>query len=624
MADPDDDDWMTASPFTRRSLLLGGAQVAGFALIGWKLFDLQVVNAHRYAPQADDNRINIQPLAPKRGRILDTFGRVLADNDRLFRATITPALSGNASESLRRVSHIVALTDDDIARILARTRKQNRNLPTTIASDLSFEQVAKLNLYAPSLPGIKTDFVWRRRYHDGTALSHAVGVVGSVERFGIADDAVTRIPDIRLGKSGAELAFDSDLRGAAGTQKSEVDARGRTVRTLETIDPVPGRDVMLSIDAELQRRVVERMGSERRAAAVVLDIASGNIEVLASVPGYDPAAVAGGISDVDWKTLSELEDNPLLNRAVAGLYAPGSTFLVVTALAALKAGVVTVDEHITCNGKYELGGQVYRCSKPSGHGNVTVEEAIRSSCEVFFCEMSTRLGISRIASAARAMGMGAASNCGLMEEKPGIVPDPDWKRGNLNAGWVGGETVLTGIGQGYMQATPLQLAIVAARLASGRTVAPVLRKTDQSTAIDPTTFAELAFNASHIETVRKAMREAVNDADGSARAAASGDGKPLIAGKSGVSEIGGRAAARAGEMVDWAKRNHSVFVGYESVATPRYAIASVIEHGGGPDAAAILARDIFRLIGGRESLEHGKSGADGEGLRQLDALHGAG
>ena len=597
------------SQFTRRSLLLGGAQAAGFVLVGWRLFDLQVLEARRYAPLAEENRINLQVLAPKRGRILDASGRALADNEEMFRVSITPALAKNVGGVLQRVSHIVPLTDDEIARIAARARKQGRNVATTIASDLSFEQVAKLNLFAPSLPGIKTDLAWRRRYPDGAALSHVVGFVGSVERFGIDDDAIARLPEMRIGKSGAELGFDADLRGTGGTQKVEVDARGRIISNLETVDPVAGRDITLTINSDLQRLAVDRMQSERRAAAVMLDIATGEIAVMACVPGFDPAEIAGGISNAEWQKLSDSEDKPLLNRAIAGQYPPGSTFAVVTALAALQAGVVSPDEHIVCNGQYEYGGQIYRCSKRSGHGSLSLREAIRSSCEVFFCEMSSRLGISRIAGAARAMGLGAAYNVGLSEEKAGVVPDPDWKRGNLNSTWLGGETLLTGLGQGYMQATPLQLAVMTARIASGQAVVPVLQKRDASSA--KPAFGALAYDPAHFNAVRAGMNAVVNDDGGTAEKAKLGDGKPLLAGKTGASPVSSRAVEVLDDSIEWAKRGQSLFIGYEPADAPRYAIATVIEHGGDGDAAALLARDILNLAIDRDNPARSKTGPQG-------------
>jgi penicillin-binding protein 2 len=599
--------------FTRRSLLLGGVQAAALGLVGWRFYDLQVLHSGRYAPMAEENSVSIQSLAPKRGRILDASGRVLADNEELFRVTITPSLARNVGGVLRRVSRILPLTDEEIERLVARTRKNNRNLPTTIASDISFEQVAKLNVYAPSLPGIETEFSWRRRYRDGEALSHVVGFVGSVERFGIDDEAVMRIPDIRIGKSGAELGFDADLRGSGGTEKSEVDAHGRVMRVLDTVPAVSGRDVRLTVDIELQKRVFERIRRAGRASAVVLDIASGEIAVMISVPGFDPAAIAHGLSDDEWAKLSGSDDKPLLNRSVAGLYAPGSTFLAVTALAALEGGVVSLDEHITCNGRYEYGGQIYRCSNPAGHGSVTLHDAVRSSCEVFFCAVASRLGIARIAAAARAMGMGAIDDIGLPDEKPGVVPDPDWKRGNLNSGWLGGETLLTAIGQGYMQATPLQLAIVAARLASGCAVAPLLRKSDvPDMKAEATSFRALPFKPEYFAPVREAMTAAVNDAAGTAKDALLGDGKPAAAGSTGISATGAR-------MPEGATRGNSVFIGFEPANAPRYAIATVVEGTSAAETAASVARDILNLTIDRDAADHAKSGADGRRLPGRDA-----
>lgn len=566
--------------FTRRSLLLGGVQAAGLGLVGWRLFDLQVMGAHRYGPLAENNRLNLQVVAPKRGRILDRTGHVLADNEQVFRVTITPALAKNVGGVLRRVSRILPLTDDEIAKIVARARKQGRSVPTTVASDLSFEQVAHLNLAAPSLPGINTEFALRRRYLGGSALCHVVGFVGSVERFTIDDDAVARLPEMRIGKSGAELGFDGDLRGTGGTQKVEVDARGRVVRNLETVDAVAGRDVTLTIDSELQRLVGDRLQSGgSAAAAVLLDIQTGGIVVMASAPGFDPGAIAGGITAADWQKLAQSEDKPLLNRAVAGQYAPGSTFVVVTALAALEAGVLSPSERIVCDGEYEYRGDVYRCSKRGGHGSLSLHEAMSSSCEVFFCEVAARLGIARLSTAARALGLGATWNFGLSEEKSGLVPDPDWKRGNLNSAWLGGETVLTGVGQGYVQATPLQLAVMSARIASGRSVVPVLEKRDGISQ-----FAPLNFSEAHFDAIRQGMAAAVNEQGGSAEEAKLEAGRPVVAGKAGASKI---------------------FIGYEPAEAPRYAIATVVERGNG--SAALLAHDILNFAVDRADHAGGKS-----------------
>jgi penicillin-binding protein 2 len=593
MASLDESD--RARQFSRRSLLLGATQAAGFSLVSWRLFDLQVLEARRYAPLAEENRVSLQVSAPRRGRLLDAFGRPLADNDEMFRATVTPALVRNVPGVLARVARIVPLTDDDIAKIVARAKKQSRNLPTVVATNLTFEQVAQLNLFAPSLPGIRTELAWSRRYHGGAAVAHVVGLVGAVDRFSLDDDAVLRLPEMRVGRSGAEAGFEADLRGAGGTQKIEVDARGHIVRNLETIDPVPGRDFTLAIDLDLQQAVTNRLQGERRAAAVVLDIRTGEIAVMASVPGFDAATIAEGISDADWQKLVAAEDKPLINRAVAGLYPPGSTFKLVTALAALEAGVATADERIACDGQYQYADQTYRCWQRSGHGEVSLHEAIRSSCDVFFFEMARRIGIAKLAATARRLGLGASYDVGLPEGKPGLIPDPDWKRGNLNAAWLGGETLLTGVGQGYVQTTPLELAVMTARIASGRALLPALLKEDAST--PKPDFADLGFQASHLDLVRKGMVAAVNEEGGTGDRARLGDGRPLVAGKTGTSQVSSLTSETAEDGIEWAKRDHALFVAYEPAEAPRYAIATVIEHGGGGGTtAAPLARDILNLV----------------------------
>ena len=587
------------SRFTRRSLLLGGAQVAGFSLLGWRFFDLQMLQARRYAPLAEENRVNLQILAPRRGRLLDALGRPLADNDEAFRVTVTPALARNVKAVLARVARIVPLSDDEIAKIVARARKQSRNIPTVIASGINFDEVPKLNLFAPSLAGIRTELAWTRRYYGGPALGHVVGFVGSVDRFTPDDDAVLRLPDMRIGKSGAEAGFESELRGTGGSEKVEVDARGRIVRNLESIAPTAGRDLKLSIDLELQQAVFGRLNGEGRAAAVVLDVAMGEIAAMASAPSFDAATIAAGISDTDWQKLKDAEDNPLLNRAVAGLYQPGSTFKLVTALAALQAGVVKPDEHIACTGEYKYADQTYPCWKHEGHGALSLHDALKTSCDVFFFELARRVGIERLAAAARRLGLGTTYGFGLPEEKAGVVPDPDWKRGTLSSAWLDGETILTGVGQGYVRTTPLQLAVMTARIASGRALAPLLLKHDAGPAAP---MPDLAFDKAHLDLVRQGMLAAVNEDGGTAPNARLGEGKPLVAGKTGSSQISALSSETPEDGIEWAKRDHGLFVAYAPADAPRYAIATVVEHGGGGGAkAAPLARDILALVIARDA-----------------------
>lgn len=592
MRDQDEAEGSAQSRFSRRVALVGAAKAGAFGLLGWRLFNLQVVNGGRYAPLAEENRINLQILAPKRGRIFDRKGLVLADNEETFRASLTPALAGDLASVLALFRRVVPLTADEAEKIARRAKKQSRSTPIVIASDLTFDDVAKLNLYAPQLPGVRTEVAWRRRYRQGAHVGHVVGYVGSVERAGVDDDAVLRLPGMKIGKSGIEAGLEGTLRGRGGAQKLEVDARGRTVRNLGSLDPVAGRDISLTIDTELQRRVLDRLQRERRASCVVLDVNTGEVVAMVSTPGFDPGQIADGILDEDWQKLMSSDDKPLLNRAIGGQYPPGSTFKMVTALAALQAGLVDEKEQISCDGSFELADQTYRCWKRAGHGRMALHEAIRSSCDVYFFEMARRLGIESLANAARALGLGMTYECGLVQQKAGLVPDPDWKRGRWNAGWLGGETILTGIGQGYVLATPLQLAVMTARIATGKAVEPVMvRREASEPAVE---FAPLLFKPGHLDAVRRGMFAVVNEEGGTGSNAVLGEDQPDVAGKTGTSQVSRASSEGLQDDLEWGQRDHALFVAYVPADSPRYAVAAIVEHGGGGGAtAAPLVRDVI-------------------------------
>lgn len=610
MADDDTEQRLARQTFSRRALVVGGVQAAGLGLVGWRLFNLQVVQEGRYAPLAEENRINMQVFAPRRGRILDTAGLVLADNDEVFRVTLTPVLAGDVASVLALVRRIVPLTPDEVEKIARRTKKQSRNSATVIATDLTFDQVAKLNLLAPQLPGIRTEIAWRRRYAQGSAVGHVVGYVGSVERLSLDDDAVMRLPGARVGKSGVEAGMETVLRGHGGAQKIEVDARGRIVRNLEQFDPKPGRDIALTIDTRLQRKVLDRLAQDRRASCVAIDTRTGAVLVMASTPGYDPAEFSDGISEAAWRRLTSSADNPLLNRAISGQYPPGSTFKMVTALAALQAKMITTEERISCDGSFALADTTFRCWKREGHGSMALHEAIRSSCDVYFYELARRLGIESLADVARLCGLGTVYDCGLSDAKPGLVPDPDWKRGRKNAKWLGGETILTGIGQGYMLTTPLQLAVMTARVASGKAIVPTLLKREAGA--PEAYFAELGFDEAHLAAVRRGLIAVVNEDGGTGANAQLGDGQPRVAGKTGTSQISRASSDTAQEHLDWGLRDHALFVSYVPAEQPHFAFAAIVEHGGGGGAtAAPLVRDVMRMV-----LEH-----EGDGQHDADSRH---
>ena len=592
MPDGDDHDRQQRSVLARRAVLLGLGQAAVLGALATRLYQLQVTEAARYAPLADDNRINTLALAPMRGRILDRFGTLLAGNDEAFRVTLVPALASDLPASLERLAQIVPLPPEEQAKVLARARKQAPNLPIVVALDLSWEQVARVNLHAPELPGIEAETYGRRRYIHGTTVGHVVGHVGAIERIGLGDDPVLRIPGMRIGRTGVERGMDARLRGVGGAIRREVDARGRIVRDLLRTDPRPGSDVVLTIDLELQQLVLKRLAEEKRGAAVVLDVASGEVVAMASVPAIDSAQIAAAPVRTGTRRLERRGADPLVNRATSGLYPPGSTFKIATVLAALEAGAVDLRERIECTGSFEYYDRTFRCWKRSGHGRCDLHRAIRESCDCYHYEIARRVGIEKIAAMAVRLGCGQVFAAGIAPQSAGIIPTPSWKRGRYGKPWVGGETLLAGIGQGYVLTTPLQLAVMTARTATGRAVVPTLVRPEAGKA--PPQFAALGISERSLGALRRALHAVVNEDGGTGTRASLGEGEPDVAGKTGTSQVNRRSTDRAQDDLAWEERDHALFVGYVPAQAPRYAVAAVVEHGGGGGVtAAPLVRDIM-------------------------------
>ena len=587
--DPEKPDVRQA--FTRRALLLGVGQVGIFGALGARLYNLQITEGNRYALLADENRISVEVLAPQRGRILDRDGEVLAANIEGYRAVVVPAIARDLRAVLQRYARIEPLSFDDIERIVQRSRRQSPNIAIVVTADLSWERLAEINLNAPLLPGVRTEPAGRRQYFHGSAFGHVVGYVGAVERVAMNDDPMRRLPGIRVGRAGVERGLDDDLRGKAGSITTEVDARGRVVRIIDQVEPRAGRDVSLTVATDLQTRVMTRIAGFRRASTVVIGVQTGEVVAMASSPGFDPNAVVNGSDSPDWAKLQTGADDPLNNRAVRGLYPPGSTFKMVTALAAMEAGKVDAKEQLPCSGVFEYYGQRYRCWRRSGHDSCDLHKALRESCDCYFYELARRAGIEAIAATARKLGLGVLHNAGITEAKPGLIPDHDWKRGRFGRGWLGGETILAGIGQGYVLATPLQLAVMTARLASGLDITPTLVRREAPQQLP------LSFGLAGLRAIRRGMTAVVNE-DGGTGSHASGEaGGDLMAGKTGTSQVSPLSRDSVQADIPWDRRDHALFVGYAPVSAPRYAIATVVEHGGGGGAvAAPLSRAVMDLV----------------------------
>lgn len=595
----DGDDPQLRQTFTRRVALLGLGQLACFGAVALRLYQIQVMDEGRYAPLAEGNRIGIHLRAPERGRILDRFGEVLASNQEGFRATLIPSRAGDLRQTLATFARIVPLTADEQDRIVQRAQRKSRSAALVLASDLSFEQVAELSVMAPRLPGVETEFAPRRTYFYGDSVGHVIGYVGGVERLALDDDPVLRLPGTRIGKSGVELGMEEELRGVAGTTRLEVDARGRIVRALDETLPRPGRNVVLTIDTGIQARVMSRLGRERRGAVVAMDATSGDVIALASIPAFDPSELVRGVQADVWRARTADPDKPLLNRAIGGLYPPGSTFEMVTALAALETGVVSPTEKIECEGSFEFAAQNFRCWNRRGHNRVDLHRALRESCDVYFYELARRVGIGALSRMAKRLGLGEIYDCGIALQKAGVVPDPDWKRGELSRGWLGGETILTGIGQGFVTTTPLQLAVMTARLATGRKILPTLIRYDGGgrPVPDGDAFQSLDIAPQWLDAVRKGMIAAVNEDGGTGANAQLDNSSIVVAGKTGTSQVSRASSERGQGELPWEMRDHALFVGYAPASQPRYVATAVIEHGGsGGAVAAPVVRDVLEML----------------------------
>ncbi len=586
--------------FTRRAVVLGIMQGAILAALGGRLAYLQVAEGNRYRMLSDKNRINIKILPPSRGEITDRKGVPLAINERNFRVLLTPEQTESSENSLRALQKIIDLSERDISKTLKKVKQSPKFAPIEIRDQLSWHDVAKIEVNLAGLPGISIEVGEMRSYPLGESTAHLIGYVGAVSRSELGEDRVLSLPGFKTGKTGAERAYEQDLRGKAGTAEMEVNVVGREVRTLKKIPSTPGKHITLTIDADLQKFTQDRLSKERSASAVIMDAKTGAIYAMVSSPGFDPNMFAGGISVEDWEKLLSDPAYPLTNKAIAGQYPPGSTFKMITALAALEHGVATRNTSVFCPGHYRYGGDLFHCWSWAGHGRMDVVEALSQSCDVYFYKISTDLGIRNIADMAYRFGLGKKFGFELSEERPGLVPDKSWKMGHFGEVWRPGETIVASIGQGYLQATPMQMATMTARLVNGgRAVEPWMTGYKGLVKGGQDDWPEMNINRRHLDLILRGMNRAVNHKEGTAHEARIEDGSRLMGGKTGTSQVRRitqqeRLEGIRNEDLPWRLRHHALFVGYAPLKNPRYVCAVVVEHGGsGSATAAPIARDLL-------------------------------
>ena len=605
--------------FTRRAVILGGVQVVLFSALTGRMYYLQVIESEKYKVLAEDNRINLRLLPPPRGRIVDRLGVQVATNKQNYRVIVVAEKAADVERTLERVGAIVELTDYEKRRIMREVKRKRSFIPTMVRENLTWEEVSRLEVNAPDLPGVSIEMGQTRHYPYAEQTAHLIGYVAAVSEKELTGDPLLELPDFRIGKNGIEKTHDLRLRGRAGRSEMEVNAVGRVIRELSRNDGVPGEDIQLTIDMGLQSFAHERFGEES-GAAVVMDVTNGEVLALVSTPSFDPNLFSKGISGENWRALLANEKAPLTNKALAGQYPPGSTFKMVVALAALDSGVVTSDHRVFCPGHRDLGNVRFHCWKKGGHGTVDMVQGLMHSCDVYFYDLAQKIGIDRISEMGKRFGLGAQLGIELPGEKPGLMPTRDWKRRVLGHGWSLGETLVAGIGQGFILTTPLQLATMTARIASGKAVTPTLTRRavamssndgliSSAHAADGFEFASLGLPQSYLAVARAGMNAVSNIPGGTAYNARIKDKGFELAGKTGSAQVKRITMAERAtgvlknEQRPWKDRDHALFVAFAPVDNPRYAIGMIVEHGGGGAAvAAPIARDILLEAQKRDSV----------------------
>ncbi|MGE4350778.1 MAG: penicillin-binding protein 2 [Bdellovibrionales bacterium] len=591
--------------FTRRAILIGGAQVSLLSILLGRLYYLQILQEDRFKVLAEDNRINLRLIPPPRGQILDRTGRVpLAVNQQNYRLVILPEQVGKLSDLLNSFSSYLDLSDFDRRRIERDFRNAGGLNALLVRDNLTWDQVAALSLNMPNLPGADIEVGEVRTYPYTDLTSHVVGYVGPVTQADKEKEEQTTLmsmPGFKIGKNGVERQYDLALRGEPGELQLEMNARGRVVRELARNEPKPGKDLNLTIDVGLQQVVKKALENEASAAAVVMDVYTGAVYALVSHPGFDPNLFTYGISQQDWDDLNKDEHLPLLNKALDGVYAPGSTFKIVTAMAGLDSGLLRPKETVFCPGYMDLGNHRFHCWKRGGHGHVNFIESMAFSCDTYYYDLGKRVGIDRIQLMAQRLGLGQKTGIDFPHERSGLIPGRSWKMATRNKAWQQGETLITAIGQGYVLASPMQLAVMISRIANGGyEVSPHIVRDGRETGITKPIGRSLDFDPKQLAVLRQALNAVVNESIGTAHGAHITEEGYSMAGKTGTAQVRRITTAERAEGVvsnehlPWKERDHALFVGYGPVANPRYACAVIVEHGGsGAHTAAPIVRDIL-------------------------------
>ena len=612
----------------RRMFVIGAAKLIVFSGIVARLFSLQINDNKKYLTLSDKNRIREWKLPPTRGEIVDYFGNIIAGNLKVYQLHIIPEQVENFNYLLSRLKTLLDLTDKKIANIL-KSKKQKKPWESIIvAENLSWVQFLKINNYLHDLVGVKPVMTISRNYPFSEIYTHVLGYVSQPNENDILENETIQerfVTGMKVGKLGLEKRLENYLIGTNDIQRYEVNAYGKRINQLEHQRGQHGSKIRLTVDTEIQK-LSAKLLANKAGSISVMDIYTGDVLAMYSSPSYDPNLFLFGISNDDWQLIRNNSLKPLINKTLSGLYSPGSTIKPIVALSALENKTVNESFKVRCTGKTELYGQTFHCWKEKGHGLVNLKDAMKQSCDTYFYEIARILGVDKLKITAEKFGLGKKVLGEYFEnEKQGLFPNTIWKKNNLGKGWVLGETLITGIGQGYTQTTPLQLCLMTAQIANGGyKISPKIivnnkplnfleakKNMELRSSIDPN--LKLIKDKKNLEIVQKAMFSSTNEIRGTSYRSRIDDPKYQFAGKTGTAQVK-RISKRERELdlkieqIPYNDRDHALYVAYGPYVNPRYAISIIVEHGGsGSKAAAPMAKELFKLIIDRDGLREKQS-----------------
>mgnify|MGYP003964711133 FL=1 len=613
----------------RRMFIIGAAKFIIFSGIIVRLFSLQIKDNKKYSTLSDKNRLREWRLPPIRGEFLDYFDNVIAGNNRVYELHVIPEQVEDFRYLIVRLKEILNLTNNQFEKIIKQKNQQKPWETLIVSKNLTWEQFSKVNHYLYDLVGAKPVISVSRNYPYDESYTHVLGYVSEASENDILNNQSIKdnlVPGLKVGKTGLEKSFENQLIGTNGIERYEVNAYGKRINQVDQIDGLKGNTIKLTLDTEIQKKSAELLRG-MAGSINVMDIYTGDIIAMQSSPSFDPNLFIFGISQDDWQLIRNNPLKPLVNKSLSGLYSPGSTFKPMVALSALENNIITKNFKVNCTGKTEMYGQTYHCWKEKGHGVVNLKEAMKQSCDTYFYEIARKLGVDRLRETSIKFGLGdKVLDKTFNNEKKGLVPDTKWKKNNLGKGWVLGETLITGIGQGYIQTTPLQLCLMTAQLANGgfkiypkitinekdKTAIEIKElmneEQDFIKSINEDQYTQLFDKKENIELIRNSMFASTNEIRGTSYSSRIEDPKYQFAGKTGTSQVkriteAERELDLATKDIDYKNRDHALFIAFGPFKNPRYALSIVIEHGGsGSSVAAPLAKELFKLIIDRHNL----------------------